>query len=91
MGDDIDLPFIEKMLMKVLMSTMMQSAEDGTMGLLTGMMVPDAKSGTLYGPAKSGMNGLAVPNPPKKYETDPEAIKMLWETSEATTGIKFDV
>ena len=65
--------------------------EDGAMGLLIGMMHPAAKSGVLYGPKNSGTSGKAVPNPPKKYETDPEAIKMLWETSEATTGIKFDV
>ena len=69
-----------------------QSAEDGTMGLLYAMMADDAKSGELYGPlGKGGMAGPPVLNPPKPHETDPEAMKMLWETSEETTGIKFDV
>lgn len=92
LGDDIQFPFLEKMLMTLLMKFMMQSAEDGTMGLLTGMMVPDAKSGVLYGPlGKGSFNGPAVPNPPKPYENDPKAMAMLWETSEATTGIKFEI
>ena len=69
-----------------------QSAEDGTMGLLTGMMAADAQSGVLYGPLANGsISGPAVPNPPAKYENDPDNMKLLWETSEATTGVKFDV
>ena len=92
LGDNLKLPWIENFLMtKIMLPFLMQSAEDGTMGLLTGMMVEDAKSGVLYGPAKSGISGLAVPNPPKKYETDPDAMKMLWETSEETTGVKFNL
>eukprot|EP00339_Tiarina_fusa_P001884 CAMPEP_0117080124 /NCGR_PEP_ID=MMETSP0472-20121206/56535_1 /TAXON_ID=693140 ORGANISM="Tiarina fusus, Strain LIS" /NCGR_SAMPLE_ID=MMETSP0472 /ASSEMBLY_ACC=CAM_ASM_000603 /LENGTH=309 /DNA_ID=CAMNT_0004807641 /DNA_START=16 /DNA_END=944 /DNA_ORIENTATION=+ len=91
LGDGLELPWIENMLMTHIMMRFMQSAEDGTMGLLTGMMVADAESGVLYGPAKSGMSGLAVPNPPKPYETDPEAMKMLWEASEATTGVTFAI
>lgn len=88
---DFDLPWIEKMIFKVLGPYILQSAEDGSMGLLTGMMSPDAQSGVLYGPANNGISGLAVPNPPKPYETDPEAKKMLWETSEETTGVTFTV
>jgi len=92
LGDDIQFPFLEKMLMTLLLKFIVQSAEDGTMGLLTGMMAPDAKSGVLYGPlGKGSMAGPAVPNPPKPYETDPEAIKMLWETSEESTGVKFEL
>ena len=92
LGEHMKLPWFENFLMtKIILPFFIQSAEDGTMGLLTGMMVEDAKSGVLYGPAKSGMAGLAVPNPPKKYETDPDAMKMLWETSEETTGVKFSI
>ena len=32
----------------------LRSSEDGTMGILLGMMHPDAKSGVLYGPKKGG-------------------------------------
>lgn len=91
LGDNFNLPWYEALLFKLLCKYMMQSPEDGTMGLLVGMMVPDAKSGLLYGPAKNGMSGPAVPNPPKNYETDPAAMKMMWETSEETTGVKFDI
>ena len=91
-GNEMDLPWYEILLFTVMLRTVFQSAEDGTMGLLTGMMVPDAQSGVLYGPLRMGsMNGPAVPNPPKPYENDSEAMKMLWETSEATTGVTFDI
>ena len=73
------------------MKYMAQSAEDGSVGLIKCMMDPEAKSGTLYGPKDSGMKGPAVPNPPKPFENDPEAIAMLWRTSEAATGVQFDV
>lgn len=89
LGDNLEMPWVETMLMK-LVSYLMQSAEDGTMGLLVGMMGPDAQSGALYGP-KGGLSGPAVPNPPKNYENDPAAMKMLWEVSEETTGVKFDI
>lgn len=91
LGDDLDLPWIESFFMKyVVAKFLMQSAEDGAMGLLVGMMSPEAKSGVLYGPS-GVMSGPAVPIPLKKYETDPETMKMLWETSEESTGVKFVV
>mmetsp|Transcript_31141 Transcript_31141/g.63251 ORF Transcript_31141/g.63251 Transcript_31141/m.63251 type:complete len:340 (-) Transcript_31141:115-1134(-) len=90
-GDEIELPWFEMFFFRYVLSRFFQSAEDGTMGLLRGMMDPEAESGVLYGPANSGLNGPAVPNPPKNYETDPEAMKMLWETSEETTGVKFTI
>ena len=86
------LPWYERFLMNyVLVPFLMQTAEDGTMGLLTGMMATEAQSGVLYGPKNSGVSGPAVPNPPKAYENDPAAMKMLWQTSEDTTGTKFDL
>ena len=57
------------------------------MGLVKCMVATDAQSGVLYGPKDSGVAGLAVPNPPKAYETDPKAIEMLWRTSEEATGV----
>ena len=38
----------------------------------TGMMMPDAKSGILYGPKNSGISGKAVENPIMPYENDPK-------------------
>jgi NAD(P)-dependent dehydrogenase (short-subunit alcohol dehydrogenase family) len=91
LGDDLQLSFFERALYSLFVKFALQSAEDGTMGLLKGMMDPNAESGVLYGPAKSGLNGPAVPNPPKKYENDTETMKMLWDVSEETTGVKFDI
>lgn len=59
------------------------------MGLLTGMMLPSAESGVLYGPKISDTRGAAVPNPPKPFETDLESIEMLWRTSEVATGVRL--
>jgi len=69
---------------------MFQTAEDGAMGILKGMMATTAESGVLYGPTgMGGMRGPAVIIKPKKHENDPESIKMLWETSEKATDTKF--
>lgn len=89
LGDHMELGFFMNMMLKVMTPFMMQTAEDGTMGLLTGMMVPDAESGVLYGPKNSGTKGKAVPNPPKPFENDRESIDMLWRTSELATGVKL--
>lgn len=94
LGEDVPFSCFEKILMKLVMKFIIQSGEDGTMGLLTGMMVPDAKSGVLYGPLGSGRGtliGPAVPNPPQPHENDPNAMAMLWEVSEETTGVKFEI
>lgn len=84
----MDLNFFMRTLAK-LMTLTMQSAEDGAMGLLTGMLMPDAQSGVLYGPEDNGTRGKAVPVPPQPYETDPAAIEMLWRTSEAATQCRL--
>jgi len=77
--------------LKCLTPAMIQSSEDGTMGILLGMMHPDAKSGVLYGPKNGGTKGLPVPNPVEPYEKDPKAQEMLWRTSEEATGVKFTI
>ena len=81
LSDHLSLGFFWTNLMKVVSPMMIQTPEDGTMGLIKGMMDPSAESGVLYGPKKSGSKGPAVPNPPKDYETDPKAIEMLFKTS----------
>lgn len=77
-------PFI-RVMTKVMTPFMMQSAEDGAMGLITGMAAADARSGVLYGPKDNGTKGPAIPIPPQPYETDPVAIDMLWRSSEFAT------
>jgi len=69
----------------------LQSAEDGTMGLLKCMMdtKENVKCGTLYGPKMFA--GYPILNPPKPYEIDSKAKEMLWRTSEEATGVKFDL
>lgn len=89
LADHMKLGFFWDTMMRVVGPLMMQTAEDGAMGLLTGMMSPGAESDVLYGPKNSGASGLAVPNPPKPFETDPESIAMLWRTSEAATGVQL--
>jgi len=66
-----------------------QTAEDGAMGIIKGMMDPAAESGVHYGPATT--KGPAVVNEAKPYELDPEAMTMLWETSEVATGVVFQL
>lgn len=89
LGDHLDLGFMTKTLMSIMGPFLFQTPEDGAMGLLKGMMHPDAESGVLYGP--KGMKGWAIPEPPEPYENDPTAIAMLWSKSEEATGIKFTV
>lgn len=92
LGNSIVLPWFEMLLFKYVMMPMSQSAEDGTMGLLTGMMASDAESGVFYGPvAKGTLAGPAVAIAPEKYENDPESMAMLWKTSEETTGVTFNI
>ncbi|CAJ1932083.1 unnamed protein product [Cylindrotheca closterium] len=82
LGDHLKFGYFTDMFMKTVFSFMAQTSEDGALGLLRGMMDPEAESGVLYGPKKSGISGPAVPNPPKEYETDPKAIEMLFKASE---------
>ena len=92
LGGDESFSWFARFWLGLLMPLIMQTAEDGTMGLLRGMMDPTAESGQLYGPlGGTGTYGPAVINPPKPYETDPDAIEMLWRKSEEATKIKFDI
>jgi NAD(P)-dependent dehydrogenase (short-subunit alcohol dehydrogenase family) len=71
------------------MAERMQTPEDGAMGIIKGMLgsKDTVESGKHYGP--EGTKGPAVINPSKPYETDQSSIDMLWETSEAATGVTF--
>jgi NAD(P)-dependent dehydrogenase (short-subunit alcohol dehydrogenase family) len=89
LGDHMKMGFFNTLIMRIATPFMMQTAEDGSMGLIKGMMDPSVESGLLYGPKNSGTKGPAVPNPPKPFENDAESIDMLWRTSEAATGVKL--
>uniref|UniRef100_A0A0G4HCS0 Oxidoreductase n=1 Tax=Chromera velia CCMP2878 TaxID=1169474 RepID=A0A0G4HCS0_9ALVE len=66
----------------------LQSAEDGSMGLLTGMMGEGVKSGELCGPNSwvHCLNGPAVSVPARAVEKDPAMMELLWEKSEEACG-----
>lgn len=82
LADHLKFGWLTDMMVKGMFKFMAQTSEDGSLGLLRGMMDPEAESGVLYGPKKMGMKGAAVANPPKDYETDLKAIAMLFNTSE---------
>jgi len=68
-----------------------QSAEDGTMPLLTCCFGPNVANGDFFEPESGGgMWGKAIKKNLEKESTDPEAQKMLWEKSEEACG-KFDL
>lgn len=87
--DRMELGFFMKLMTKVMAPFMMQTAEDGAMGLITGMIAPDAQSGVLYGPKDNSTKGKAVPVPAKPFETDRKSIDMLWRTSEEATQTRL--
>jgi NAD(P)-dependent dehydrogenase (short-subunit alcohol dehydrogenase family) len=89
LSDHMELGFFMRWMMKAMAPFMMQTAEDGAMGLLTGMIATDAQSGVLYGPKNNGTKGKAVPVAAKPFETDPGSIEMLWRTSEEATQIRL--
>lgn len=78
------------MMGSVFKKLMQQTVEDGSIGLLTGMLDPDAVSGALYGP-KNQEKGPVVINEPEAYETDSATMEMLWAESEKATGVTFTV
>lgn len=87
--DQMELGFFMKFMTRVLAPFMMQTAEDGAMGLITGMLSADAQSGVLYGPKNNGTKGKAVPVPAQPFETDRRDIDMLWRTSEEATQTRL--
>lgn len=87
--DDVAMGPLLRLMAKVMVPLMMQSTEDGTLGLLTGMMTAEAHSGVLYGPKNNGTKGPAVPVAPEAFETDPESMALLWRCSEAATKTAF--
>lgn len=87
--DQMNLGLLTRLLTRAVGPLIMQSPEDGSMGLITGMVAPDARSGVLYGPKNNGTKGKAVPVPAEAFETATESIEMLWRTSEEATHCRL--
>lgn len=68
-----------------------QSPEDGAMGILSCMCLPNASSGEFYGPG-SGSNafkGKAEPFALESFYDNAETRELLWSKSEEAIGDKF--
>lgn len=70
---------------------MSQSAEDGAMGLISGMCRADAESGQFWGPGKTGTKGRAVPFPLERFYDDERTRELLWTKSEDAIGETFEL
>lgn len=70
-----------------------QSMEDGAMGILSAICLPDATSGTFYGPGSTllAMRGRAVPFALEPFYDNEETRALLWAKSEEAIGEAFDL
>jgi len=70
---------------------MSQSPEDGAMGILSCMCLPDARSGEFYGPGKGVMaaKGPARPFDLEPFYDDEASRELLWTKSEEAIGESF--
>lgn len=68
---------------------MSQSMEDGAMGLISCMCLPDAQSGQFYGPGKAGAKGPAVPFDLEPFYDNEPTRQLLWTKSEEAIGKTF--
>lgn len=70
-----------------------QTPEDGAMGILSCMCLPEAESGQFYGPGSGMMapKGKAEPFELESFYDNPETRELLWTKSEAAIGMKFTI
>ena len=70
-----------------------QSPENGTMGLLSCMCLPEAQSGQFYGPGSSttAMRGKAEPFALESFYDNDATRDLLWNKSEAAIGASFEI
>lgn len=66
-----------------------QSIEDGALGILSCMCLPQAKSGQFYGPGATGFKGAAKPFPLEAFYDNPATRALIWDKSEAAIGGVF--
>ncbi|MBN4059582.1 SDR family NAD(P)-dependent oxidoreductase [Acidimicrobium ferrooxidans] len=70
-----------------------QSPEDGAMGILSGICLPDVKSGQFYGPGSGAMamRGKAEPFALETYYDNDQTRDLLWQKSEEAVGGAFTI
>ncbi len=70
-----------------------QTEEDGTLGILSCAVLPEAQSGEFYGPGMGMMasKGEAKPYPLEKQYNNPETIALIWTKSCEAIGKDFDI
>ncbi|MBL4686695.1 MAG: SDR family NAD(P)-dependent oxidoreductase [Nannocystaceae bacterium] len=70
-----------------------QSAEDGAMGIISCMCLPDATSGQFYGPGPGMMavKGPAIAFALEGFYDNEETRELLWERSSAAIGRDFEI
>ncbi len=70
-----------------------QTAEDGAMGILSCMCLPEALSGQFYGPGSgiTAIKGKAEPFPLEPFYDNPETRDLLWSKSEEAIGKTFEL
>lgn len=72
---------------------MSQSMEDGAMGLISCMFLPEAQSGEFYGPGKGSMamKGKAIMFPLESFYDNEGTRNLIWEKSCEAIGENFDI
>ena len=70
-----------------------QSPEDGAMGILSCLCLPNVTSGQFYGPGSgsNAMKGKAEPFALESFYDNAETRDLLWSKSEEATGGTFDI
>ena len=70
-----------------------QTPEDGAMGILSCMCLPNATSGQFYGPGSgsTAMKGKAEPFALESFYDNAETRDLLWSKSEEAVGGTFDI
>jgi len=70
-----------------------QSAEDGAMGLIACMCLPEVESGEFWGPGSgvTALRGMAKPFALEPFYDNSETRDLLWRKSEAAIGKSFNV
>jgi len=94
LADHLEAPLLTRLSLIPFFLFVVQTASDGAMGLLKGMMDVrgNLEGGVLYGPKNfGGCSGYAVALPSKPYETDQKSKDMLWKMSEEAVGATFDI
>ena len=68
-----------------------QTSEDGAMGILSCMCLPDAESGQFYGPGSGTLanKGPAVPFALEPFYDNEETRALLWTKSEEAIGAEL--